>query len=168
MNGDVLVFMVENQGVVEWGVTHLNEVDPPVIVSSLDESESWITVTTSISQFALQTAVYCLKCSKHCRWWGNACVPREIIDSIRSEYDRLPFSQLHWPFRIQYFGAKDLFIVIEPQPNSDEHQWISVCTRTLAAATAFNSKVGSRILEWNVCSDEWPPGWVSASADSGG
>jgi hypothetical protein len=167
-NGEVLVFMMEHQNVVEWGIrsVDLTVEDPPVYVSSVDNPKVWLKENDTVSEFALQMFAYCLKWSNKCRWWANAYVGRNLVECVASRYPRLPFPEWHWPARTRFYGLRDIIAEVEARPAHDG-AWLYVVTRTAAAAQSFKNLLGPLGIEWNSWSEEWPPGWVSAAEDLG-
>lgn len=168
IQGDHLVFIVENQDVVEWGFRRdeIASDDPPVYVSSVDDRDVWLKENDSLSLFALQWFAYCLKWSNECRWWANACVEADVVAGIVASYPRLPLVVRHWPGPSRFYGHRD--IIVEVQGNGDdEHPWLYAVTRTASAAESFKGLMRRFRIEWNAWSDDWPPGWVSASQDLG-
>jgi hypothetical protein len=165
-NGDFLVFIVENQNVVEWGIRSedLSEEDPPIYVSSADDPGEWLKESETVSDFALQMFAYCLKWSDTCRWWANADVSPNVVECVASSFPQLPFAQWHWPARTRFYGLRDIIAEVEADEDGDD-AWLYVVTRTAAAAESFKSLVGPLNIQWNSQSEQWPPGWVSAADD---
>ena len=166
INGDHLVFVVENQGVVEWGIRRdeMGGDDPPVYVSSVDDPNVWLKENDSLSAFVLQWFAYCLKWSNQCRWWANAYVSQEVLTRLGDNYPRLPLIVRHWPGPTQFHGCRDLVAQFDPVVGMD-HTWLYVVTRTASAAELFKQVMGPLKIEWNASSEDWPPGWLSASED---
>jgi len=167
-NGDFHVFMVENQDVVEWGIhsPDMTAEDPPVYVSSVDDANVWQKENDTVSEFALQMFVSCLKWSDKCRWWANAYVGPGVLECVASTYPRLEFPEWHWPAPTRFYGLRDIIAELEAEPGHDG-AWLYVVTRTAAAAEFFKGLVGPLNVEWNSWSEEWPLGWVSAAEDLG-
>ena len=166
IRGGYLVFLIENQNVVEWGVRidELGLVDPPVYVSSVDTESSWLKENDSVSEFALQMFVYCLKWSNKCRWWANAYVGRDVLACLAANFPRLPLAEWHWPAPTRFYGYRDIIGEVEAELD-DDHAWLYVVTRTTSAAKALKRVTGPLNIEWNSWSEDWPPGWVSAPQD---
>lgn len=69
----VLVFYVENQSVVRWGVqlSEQGHEDPPVVVEDDEAPGQWRTENASTSEFALQMLVLSAKWSRGNKCWAN-------------------------------------------------------------------------------------------------
>lgn len=163
VNSEHIVFLTENQEVVEWGISiadHQME-DPPVYVTSVDDSNVWFKENESISEFALQMFAFGLKWSKKVRWWANAHVTFNVLECILSHYPRLAFAEWHWPAPTRFYGYRDIIIEVDGE-HANNDTWIYVVTRTESAVQAFKSVAEPLNIEWNACSDDWPPGWVNA------
>ncbi|MEM8535721.1 MAG: hypothetical protein AAGF95_33150 [Chloroflexota bacterium] len=147
-------FMVENQHVVEWAicVDDSGLDDPPVYVSSADTPNLWHRANNTVSEFALQMMVSCLKWSDTCRWWANGYVLIDALDRVGSNYLRLPLAEWHWPAPTQFYGLRD--IIIEAQLD-DDGAWLYVVACTAEAAKPCKQLLETDI-EWNAQSDGWP------------
>lgn len=169
INGDHVIFLIENQDVVEWGIRadDLGLDDPPVYSSSVDDPKVWLRENDSISEFALQMFAYCLKWSNKNRWWANAYVASDILECVAADYPRLPFAEWHWPAPTRFYGIRDTIVEVEAEPDHD-HAWLYVVTRTATATESFKDIAGGLNIEWNSWSDDWPPGWVTATQDLDG
>lgn len=159
---DHLVFSVENQAVVRWGlrVADLSSEDPPVFVSSMDEPGAWIEESDSISLFAIQTIISCIKWSRNNRCLAIGCATDSAIESLESHYPRLPLREWHWPGPTRYYGHRDLVAGID---GGEDRLWVA--TRTEAAFLEFDRLMTSSGVRWESRSDEWPPGWVTRDRD---
>jgi len=104
---DYLVFCVENQAVVSWGipVDRMADLDPPVYVQSVDEPSSWLLEEDTLSLFALRWFVYCLKWSAR-HYWMCGYFPSHAIQEMASRFPRLPFRETPWPGS-RFYGYKD-------------------------------------------------------------
>ncbi|KAI9133352.1 hypothetical protein [Acaryochloris sp. CCMEE 5410] len=62
IHNNALIFYVENQGVVKWGIpeAELNVNDPSVVVESVDDSNIWVPQTNHVSRFAIYMLTYTL------------------------------------------------------------------------------------------------------------
>ena len=148
INDDHLVFMIENQNVVEWGI-HIDDLaidDPPIYVTSVDEPNIWLKENDSVSEFALQMFAYCLKWLEKGRWWANAYVTPDVLDCISVHYPRLPFAEWHWPTSTRFYGLRDIIAEVEAE-SDDDHAWLYIVMRTAAAAHSFKHVVGSLNIE---------------------
>jgi len=169
INDDHVVFLIENQDMVEWGI-RADEIgldDPPVYLSLADDPKVWIRENDSVSEFALQMFAYCLKWSNKSRWWANAYVAPDVLKCVASNYPHLPFAEWHWPAPTRFYGLRDIIAEVEAEPD-DDHAWLYIVTRTVAAAATFKDVVAGLNIEWNAWSDDWPPGWVTSEQDLDG
>ncbi|MCP5119835.1 MAG: SMI1/KNR4 family protein, partial [bacterium] len=146
-----LVFLIENQSVVDWGIREAacGLEDPPVFVSSADDSGQWIQENPSVSEFALQFLASCVKWSSS-RWWATGWVGREVVAAIKSEYPRLSFPTWHWPGEADYFGYRDIIAeTVTDAPGA----WLTVTTRTAVAAAELQQLLRPHDVEWNAWSE---------------
>jgi hypothetical protein len=160
---DRLIFYMENQAVVRWGIRvadHQSE-DPAVFVSSADEPGVWIEEDGSTSLFALQMLIYCIKWSSDNRCWANGCPTDLALGALESHYPRLPFREWYWSGPTRFYGHRDLVAEIDSGDG-----WLWVATRTEAAFLEFDRLMASVGVRWEARSDEWPPGWVTRDHDS--
>lgn len=151
--GNYMSFMVENQHVVEWAicVDDLVSDDPPVYVSSAETPNLWHRANDTVSEFALQMLVSCLKWSDTCRWWANGYAPVDTLDQLASLYPHLPLAEWRWPAPTRFYGLRD--IIAEVQLDNDG-VWLYVAARTVHSAKACKQLLGSDI-EWHSQSDDW-------------
>ena len=165
---DHFVFLIENQAVVEWGIRleDLRLDDPAVYVTSVDNPNTWFKENDSFSDFTLQMFACCLKWSGKCRWWADAYVTLAVLDCVAAHYPRLAFTEWHWPAPTRFYGFRDIIAEVDAEPD-DDHAWLYIVTRTAAAADSLKGVIGPLSIEWNSCSEDWPPGWVSAAKDLG-
>lgn len=161
VTGDHLVFLVENQVIVQWGIplNQLSNDDPPVHVCSVGTSFNWTIEAESVSMFALQRFVYCLKFSSSLRWFAVAHVNRSVSSMIADAYPELMRLKT-WPVPMRYFGDRDTMIEIE-SISHDGLGWMYAVTRTSTAANAVKDVLRGFNIKWNSTSDEWPSGWVN-------
>jgi hypothetical protein len=157
-----LVFLIENQDVVEWGmaVDDLGMDDPPVFVTSLDDESIWLRENDSISEFALQLFASNLKWSNNTQWWANAYVSPNVVDKVAGRYPRLPFAEWHWPAPMRFYGNRDFLAEVQAEPDGEDG-WLYAVANSVAAADEFKRVVSPLNIAWEVCSEEWPAGWVS-------
>jgi hypothetical protein len=122
VDDDVLVFAVENQGVVQWGLRVDEGDDPPVMVS---EEEGWVVESPTTSAFALHFALLNVKWSKAVAYRANGQAPDEALAAIAERLPRLPFQELHWPaWPTRFFGTDDVLV----ETNGDSWIWVSART----------------------------------------
>ena len=157
---DVLVFYVENQGVVRWGipVASLSHEDPPVVVESVDERAKWIIQNDWLSAFALQRLVSDIKFSANSRCWANGSGNAEALNIISESYPRLGFPTWHWPEETEFFGHSDLLI------ETNGTTWIWVSSRTELSFKDLEGLLIPAGIRWEATSEGWPPGWTSSNA----
>ena len=145
---DVLTIYVENQSVVRWGIRRgdLDEDDPPVFVSDVDDRSVWHLENGSVTEFALQMFASNLKWSRHNRCDANGAGNLEALRVIAASYRRLPFPDWHWPaWPTRLYGNDD--IVIEHNGTGDD-AWLWVCARTEEAFRMLESLVLPTGLQW--------------------
>ncbi len=148
IDGGVLVFCIENQAVVDWGihVDHVDQVDPPVLVSDGDRKRwvdgrwsrnEWLPQSDSVSDFiAGMVMLATVLCGKF-NGFGESS-SREIEQIVR-HYDRL-----YGPttFCGAMHGDADTVILWYNRRDPDN---IWVATRTRDAMDQFLGVVGQ---EW--------------------
>ena len=151
---DRLIFYVENQAVVQWGirVSDLPLDDPPVFVSSIDECGVWIEENETTSMFALQMLLFCVKFAKCNPGWGNGCLNEAAIKAIESHYPRLPLAEWYWTGPTRFYGHRDL--VVEIADN-----WLCVSGRTETAFRELVDLMDTADMDWTAISDEHSREW---------
>ncbi|MCA9187475.1 MAG: SMI1/KNR4 family protein [Pirellulaceae bacterium] len=163
LQDDALIFYVENQGVVRWGipVESLSSEDPPVVVESVDNAAEWHVENDSLSAFAVQRAVFDIKFSPNCRCWANGAGNAAVLNIIAESVPRLGFPSWHWPWpgRTEFFGYRDL--IVETNGGVD---WIWVSSRTELDFQELERLLLPAGIRWEASSEEWPPGWFSSSS----
>jgi hypothetical protein len=130
MDQDILVFCVENQGVVRWGLERqdLDLEDPPVQVSKPADSKFWLAQSDTTSAFALQFAALNAKWSDFPQFHADFDLSDEVAAAIDKTFERLPFPKLHFPpFPTRLYGHDNL--IVELQANA----WIWITALTAAA-----------------------------------
>lgn len=87
-----LVFCIENQSVVQWGIPleRLSDSDPPVYCQSVEDPAKWGREDDELSLFALKWFVYCLKWNTGLRWTCGF-FPEAAIDKAVSRRKIAPF-----------------------------------------------------------------------------
>lgn len=113
MHNNALIFYIENQGVVEWGIpeNELNVNDPSVVVEFVDESNTWIPQTNHVSLFAIHMFTYTLAFADSDTWlYGYAEPP--LLASITNIFPMLEFPDKWWT-ETRIFGYEDLVIAID-------------------------------------------------------
>jgi hypothetical protein len=154
----VLVFYVENQSVVRWGIrqSERGQDDPPVVVEDDESPGRWLTENGSTSEFALQMLVFSAKWSSRNTCWANGGADEDVVRLIERSYPRLAFPDWHWPaFPTRLYGGGE--IVIETNGRG-ENTWLWVCSRTEEEFRKFEGLVGGTGLMWEASSDSdaWP------------
>lgn len=133
MHNDALVFYVENQGVVQWGIPadELNLDDPSVVVESVDDASQWIPQTDNVSKFAIYMFGYTLAFADGDSWvYGYAKPP--LIQTIVSRLPMLDFPTTWWT-QTRLLGYDDLVVAID----GTDH--VHACATSKAALAAFNT-----------------------------
>jgi hypothetical protein len=149
----VLVFYVENQCVVRWGVrlSESNREDPPVVVEDDDSPGRWLLGNASISEFALQMLVSSTKWSRRNRCWANAGVDEAAVRLIEENYPRLAFPDWHWPvFPTRLYGSEELIIETN---GCGINTWLWVCSKSLEEFRKLEALLGGTGLSWEASSD---------------
>lgn len=125
----LLIFWVENQWVVTWGIAaeDLDKEDPPVFLISGPSSK--VKENTSLSEFILQMVLHEITIT------GEFCASVEatpsLIEYFEQSFPRLDLPDWHWPvYPTRFHGNEDVFIHIE----SDVWIWVV----TLNQATLSN------------------------------
>ena len=121
-----LVFFVENQAVVRWGirVSDLARVDPPVYldddfsVPTAPPSHQWILENTMLSEFLLQmimmhTLVRNSPSQEHCVS-GCAEIDASTLEQIVTLFPRFELPLWHWPrYPTQFFGNDEILLMVD-------------------------------------------------------
>jgi hypothetical protein len=142
--GDLLIFCVENQGVVQWGIPleSLAMPDPPVIVSDPQDATVRHVEHETTSGFALALAVMNAKWSASpAAYHANGQSTADACRAIRGALPRLPFPDLHFPASPTTFHGDDDVIV---ELHADT--WIWATARTRAAVARIRALDG---VDWD-------------------
>lgn len=153
IDDDVLIFYVENQAVVRWGIpcADLDRDDPPVVVESSDSSGEWLVENTTTSEFALQMLVYATKYSKRVRFWENDPADEDSLHLIEAHYPRLPFPGWHWPDGpTRFFGRDDIIIEVN---GAGEGLWLHAWSDSEVEFRTFRDLLRESGLEWGAAPD---------------
>lgn len=159
---NVLVFYVENQAVVRWGihVADLSLEDPPVVVEDVNRRGKWIMENQSTSEFALEMLVFAVKWSNRNCGWASGIGNGQVTNRVEESYPRLAFPGWHWPvWPTQFYGRQDIIVEIDGPPDD---AWLYVSARTEQAFRDCEKLLTGTGVQWEASSDEWPPGWVSS------
>lgn len=110
---DNLIFYVENQGVVSWGIPidAAAEEDPPVVVHSVGREDEWLPQTDHVSKFALYMFSYNLMFANR-NWWVYGHAQESLLGTIASTFPRLEFPD-NWWTQSRLFGHWDLVIAAD-------------------------------------------------------
>lgn len=143
---DVLIFCIENQGVVRWGIRleDLAADDPPVIVSDPAGGKAWFIESPTTSAFAIQFALLNAKwCAAH---GANGQGTDEAFAAIERCYARLPFADMHWPASpTRFYGSDQLLI------ETNGNTWIWASARSEQALGQVDSIVRAAGMDgWEV------------------
>ena len=106
-----LVFYVENQGVVRWGLSldNLDNEDPAVLVCDANIAKIWIEECPAISTFALSRMLLGVKFSKSTQYSANGQATDASIAAIARSYERVAVPDLKWPpGPTRLYGGRDL------------------------------------------------------------
>jgi hypothetical protein len=158
LDSDVLVFMVENQSVVRWGISAaaLGNDDPPVLVESVDKSDVWLRESPTISEFAVSWFLFCLKWSDDVHWVNGGAAP-EALAMVERTYRRLPLTELHWPeFPTRFFAAENAVL----ETNDENWIWLSA-----TSADALREH-GSLLVKSGADIQAWSDAWRTATEDA--
>lgn len=127
---DVLIFAIENQGVVTWGIRleDLKSDDPPVFVSD-QNGKDWLIESPTTSAFAIQYALMNVK------WCGgkhsaNGEGTDGAFAAIAESYPRIPVAEMHWPTPPTCFYGNDEIII---ETNGDTWIWATAQTQEALA-----------------------------------
>jgi hypothetical protein len=145
VEGGVLVFCVENQGVVFWGIElpDLDAEDPPVVVSDASRAGNWIVESESTSAFAIQSALCNAKWSPALSCSADGPATDETLRAIEGRYARLPLADMHWPARpTRLYGEEDLII------ESQAETWLWVSARTSRAFSEAEQILRAAGMTW--------------------
>jgi len=162
----VLIFYVENQSVVQWGIRIGDLVldDPKVVIDGPDGDSTWRRESPSLSEFALQMFLHCLQWSDKNRGWTSGPARRGVVRVLKTRYRRLPLRSWSWPAPPTYFlGDEDT--LVELNGTSDMGWWIYACARSESAFQKVQEVLARAGFQPEASSDEWPPGWTTAAED---
>ncbi len=113
VQNNALIFYVENQAVVQWGIP-LDQIaldDPPVVVESVDDADQWVPQTDNLSKFAIYMFAYTRAFADGGYWvYGYAKPP--LVDRIVSRFPVLDFPTTWWT-QTRLFGYDDIIVAID-------------------------------------------------------
>ena len=144
---DALIFYVENQGVVRWGIPPhaLDADDPPVVVESVDTNDLWIPQTDNISAFAIYMFAYTLAFVDHNRYVYGFAKPG-LAETIRANFPSLEFPD-NWWTETRILGYDDLIIAID----CTDH--VHACALSEESLATFTSLTTANTFEILASSD---------------
>lgn len=149
----VLIFYIENQSVVRWGVplSERGQDDPPVVVEDDEPLGGWRTENASTSEFALQMLVFSAKWSSRNECWASGATDEAVVSLIESSYPRLAFPDWHWPaYPTRLFGREDILMEAN---GSGDNIWLWVWSKSESEFREFERLVDGAGLEWEAFSD---------------
>jgi hypothetical protein len=149
---DVLVFCIENQAVIDWGIRleDIAQEDPPVVVDwageEHDERGQWSVYSPSVSTFFLSMVVQAILLSA--QFQGQLEATAELIAAIGHHYPRIELTTkpMH-----QYFGDSDTLIQIWHHNNCGQ-TYVHVAMRSRRAVEHFLQSTdfpADKIDHWN-------------------
>ncbi len=147
MENDALIFYVENQSVVKWGIPtdKLAVEDPPVVVESVDHADEWIMQTDNLSKFAIYMFAYTLAFADNNAWiYGYAKPP--LIQSISNRFPLFDFPKTWWT-QTRLFGYDDLIIAI------DGGDFVHACALSDTSLASFTNLASAETFDVYASSD---------------
>jgi hypothetical protein len=129
IEGDLLVFLVESQGVVQWGVplAAIDSEDPPVFLDMCDLGEERHAESKSFSEFAVALALYNFKFVSEHVAAGSARFPSGgFATELLGKPTVAPW---HWP---KYPTTLSLWheSVLEVQGLPNETCWVTLASKS--------------------------------------
>lgn len=152
---NVLVFCIENQAVVDWGI-HLEDIgqdDPPVVVDwtgeEQDDPGQWRVCSPSVSAFFLTMVVEAILISS--QFQGRLEATPALIAAVRRRYPQLSLTTkpMH-----QYFGNPDTLIQLWQRKNDDQ-TYMNAAMRSRRATDLFLQSTLFPADKINHTSDHW-------------
>ena len=134
LHNDALIFYVENQGVVRWGIPTADLVadDPPVVVESVDNADQWIPQATNLSKFAIYMFAYTLAFAEGDSWVYGYAKPT-LAQLIPNRFPAFEFPDTWWT-ETRLFGYDDLVVAID----GTDH--VHACAASIASLAAFTER----------------------------
>lgn len=142
-----LVFYVESQRVVGWGIplTSLERSDPSVELDTgyLASQHGWVQENTLFSDFMRQMVIHQSLFTGDFR--GNASLGPTVTRKIEATFPYLNLPSWHWPiYPTQFFGDDDVILVT----NDDSWLWIKAHNQV-----AFRKLLAQLNIEWEYLSE---------------
>ncbi len=138
---DVLIFCIENQAVVRWGVRRRDSyvADPPVFVETYtDEGQhAWIPHSSSVSAFLLDMLVRATTLSG--KFVGDGLASDDLLWHVLQHYDAVPDNTSS----LLLFGDDDTLLVAQPHTPYQNRQ-LQVAARHRDAFARFVTLVGEQ------------------------
>ena len=142
IDGGLLVFLDECQGVVQWGIP-LDEVDqgdPSVTLDMGDLSDEQLTESSSFSEFAVALALYDFKFVSDHAASGSAAIRSE--SSLKEAFGNSVLTPWHWPVFPTVIFLEDES-VLEIQTQYRESSWISLASKSEESFQSSMEKLAS-------------------------
>jgi hypothetical protein len=143
--GRVLVFHVENQGVVRWGILlrDFDLPDPPVVL----DATGWQVENQHVSEFALQMVVFETTMGSDYYGWGWA--DRTVLKVIERTYEDSGFPVWHWPMEgrwlMRFFSRPHVLMQTAEDP-SEDYVEVHIAART---AALYEEAVSLLDIHWD-------------------
>ena len=154
IDGEKLIFYVENQGVCEWA-TSPEDGDPQSgSADSLgDERDEWQLEDPPLSAFLLQLLAFEAAIGAE-HGASVAWLDRPTLARVIEPLERLPFGAWRWPaYPTDFYANDDVVAIVAPNPGPVETaasaEYVSLTLGALnAEALAYLDEVASPSWEW--------------------
>jgi len=156
-----LVFFLENQAVVRWGirVSDLGMADPPVYLDNdftvppAPPAHPWILENATLSEFLLQMimlhTLICGPAQDHLfRGWAE--IDAATLEQMATLFPRFNLPLWHWPrYPTQFFGTDEVLFLV------DGALWLWVAAQSLSAWKHLEERLPGTALETS-----FPRSWL--------
>lgn len=156
-----VVFFVENQNVVRWGirVSDLGMADPPVYldndftVPTAPPAHPWLLENATLSEFLLQMimvhTLVGMPAQEHVfRGWAE--IDASTLEQIATLFPRFNLPLWHWPrYPTQFFGMDEVLLLV------DGALWLWVAAQSLSAWKHLEERIPGTEIETS-----FPRSWL--------
>jgi len=147
-----LVFFLENQSAVRWGVrlSDLGMADPPVYLDgdfsapTAPPSRFWILENATLSEFLFQMILLHTLVRNHSSqetfFYGCAEIDSATVDQIATLFPRFELPAWHWPvYPTQFFGTDEVLLMV------DGSLWLWIVAQSASALKKLEEAIS---LTW--------------------
>ena len=113
LEDECLIFYVENQNVVRWGVpvSELELEDPKVVLITSDNHDNIFVQAKNVSNFAIYMFEYALQFNDN-NFWINGFANDKVLSIIENKFRKYDFPD-NWWTGTKIYGDKDIIVCVD-------------------------------------------------------